>query len=425
MLCMVDVPAFFTCRELIHFVSPMARQISQIKIIRDDTPNKYMVLVKFISPESTLSFYQQYNTLPFNSIESDKCKLEFVKQFETSVEENINDIGLIGEQVATEVPTCSVCLERMDDNVLIILCNHSFHAECLEKWMDTTCPVCRHTQTPELVPDQKCYECTKTTDLWMCMICGNVGCGRYTEAHAYQHYEKTSHIFALQVGGKLVWDYASDNYVHRLIQDSTDGKMVEFDDSIDIEQKECEKISAIQLEYTCLLTSQLENQRFYFQDKLREAEEHFREHSRSLQQKVNSLESDLQDVRKECSDLQKELARTSADKTQLEKKNQQIQQRNQKVQSELDDERYMCDLIRKDKETLYQQKIALEELRGKEITLLEEQVQDLMLHFETKSKLQEQAIKGGVSSVELEEGRVEFTSPTSSSRTSKRRTKKS
>lgn len=76
----------------------------------------------------------------------------------------------------------------------------------------------------------------------MCLICGNVGCGRYAEAHAYKfdfpyrhskinhwheftysHYEKTSHIFTLQIGGKLVWDYAGDNYVHRLIENSTDG----------------------------------------------------------------------------------------------------------------------------------------------------------------------------------------------------------
>lgn len=29
------------------------------------------------------------------------------------------------------------------------------------------------------------------------------------------------------MGGKLVWDYASDNYVQRLIQNIVDGKMVE------------------------------------------------------------------------------------------------------------------------------------------------------------------------------------------------------
>lgn len=40
----------------------------------------------------------------------------------------------------TELPNCPVCLERMDesvDGILTILCNHSFHGECLAKWGDT------------------------------------------------------------------------------------------------------------------------------------------------------------------------------------------------------------------------------------------------------------------------------------------------
>lgn len=47
-------------------------------------------------------------------------------------------IGLPGEAATSDIPTCSVCLEKMEDNVLIILCNHTFHAECLQKWTDTT-----------------------------------------------------------------------------------------------------------------------------------------------------------------------------------------------------------------------------------------------------------------------------------------------
>uniref|UniRef100_A0A183BMQ9 BRAP2 domain-containing protein n=1 Tax=Globodera pallida TaxID=36090 RepID=A0A183BMQ9_GLOPA len=40
MLCMVDVPAFFTCRELVNFVRPVAPEIALMKIIRDDAANK-------------------------------------------------------------------------------------------------------------------------------------------------------------------------------------------------------------------------------------------------------------------------------------------------------------------------------------------------------------------------------------------------
>ena len=62
----------------------------------------------------------------------------------------------------------------------------------------------------------------------MCLICGNIGCGRYVEAHAYRHFETTGHTFTLQVGGNLVWDYAGDNYVHRIVQNANDGKLVEI-----------------------------------------------------------------------------------------------------------------------------------------------------------------------------------------------------
>ena len=38
-----------------------------------------------------------------------------------------------------ELPTCPVCLERMDASVtglLTILCQHTFHCQCLTKWGD-------------------------------------------------------------------------------------------------------------------------------------------------------------------------------------------------------------------------------------------------------------------------------------------------
>jgi len=55
-----------------------------------------------------------------------------------------------------ELPTCPVCLERMDvacSGIITILCNHSFHCECLSRWRGdasrmSSCPVCRYSQLP-------------------------------------------------------------------------------------------------------------------------------------------------------------------------------------------------------------------------------------------------------------------------------------
>ena len=62
----------------------------------------------------------------------------------------------------------------------------------------------------------------------MCLICGHVGCGRYREGHAAKHCKESGHCYALELEAQRVWDYASDNYVHRLVQSKKNGKLVEL-----------------------------------------------------------------------------------------------------------------------------------------------------------------------------------------------------
>ncbi|MCH9715592.1 MAG: hypothetical protein K0U52_00695 [Gammaproteobacteria bacterium] len=42
--------------------------------------------------------------------------------------------------------TCSICLEQ-DVNMRLVHCQHSFHLQCLSKWLikSSTCPMCRAT----------------------------------------------------------------------------------------------------------------------------------------------------------------------------------------------------------------------------------------------------------------------------------------
>ena len=60
----------------------------------------------------------------------------------------------------------------------------------------------------------------------MCLICGNVGCGRYTSEHAQTHYLETQHNFAMSLSDNRVWDYHGDYFVHRLIQNESSRKIV-------------------------------------------------------------------------------------------------------------------------------------------------------------------------------------------------------
>ena len=74
-------------------------------------------------------------------MESELCHLVYVAQVEIcgdGIDSGGMDVPMTGH---TELPTCTVCLERMDesvDGILTILCNHSFHGSCLAKWGDTT-----------------------------------------------------------------------------------------------------------------------------------------------------------------------------------------------------------------------------------------------------------------------------------------------
>lgn len=62
---------------------------------------------------------------------------------------NMVSAGIVGSSnsaTATEAhdaSTCVICMDRMESHVLMTVCNHSFHVECLVKWQDSPCPVCR------------------------------------------------------------------------------------------------------------------------------------------------------------------------------------------------------------------------------------------------------------------------------------------
>ncbi|CAJ0923773.1 unnamed protein product [Ranitomeya imitator] len=208
MICILTVPAAMTSHDLMKFVAPFNEVIEHMKIIRDSTPNQYMVLIKFSEQADADSFYMSNNGRQFNSIEEDVCQLVYVERAEVFKSEDGASLPVMD---LTELPKCTVCLERMDESVngiLTTLCNHSFHSQCLQRWEDTTCPVCRYCQTPEPVEENKCFECGVQENLWICLICGHIGCGRYVSRHAYKHFEETQHTYAMQLTNHRVWDYA-------------------------------------------------------------------------------------------------------------------------------------------------------------------------------------------------------------------------
>lgn len=393
-ICLLAVPANINCHDLLKFIAPCQSVIQHVRIIRDGAPNQFMVLLDFRTTESATDFYDNFNGVPFNSLEPDNlCHAIWV----SGVEWGTDGTPPLNH---TELPTCPVCLERMDesvDGILTILCNHAFHANCLIKWGDSTCPVCRYLQTPELTEESLCMECDGKDSLWICLICGHVGCGRYQGGHAATHYRDTNHTYALQLGTDRVWDYAGDNFVHRLLQSKTDGKLVETRSPGGNTGESEEKIDSIQLEFTYLLTSQLDAQREYYEEKLSRLEA-------ATEKSYGQEKLQSEALRQQNKNLEGKLKESIKERVNLERKLQQLQSKLAGFNKELSDEKHVADAYRTN-QSEWQSKYQSADTRLKELQTakeaeivdLKEQIRDLMFYMEAQNTIEKSELRDEIS----------------------------
>lgn len=321
MVCIVAVPTWLSLSDLMAFFGrEFLDTMEGLRVLSDSSPNKYMIVLKFGESAEAVSFVKEFHGKRFSMLSDSEspelCQCAFVKYVdfvkptgkskqESPSSSTLFPYGSLSGPTLIEVPNCPVCLERLDPSVsglLTILCNHTFHCTCLMQWKeDNNCPVCRFTQQP-VGHESLCAKCGKHEGLWICLLCGHVGCSRYLESHAYTHYKETFHNYALELSSQRVWDYAGDGYVHRLIQNKSDGKLVELpaqnshsnsrSDHMD-DKEELQKSDAIYLEYQYLLTAQLETQRSWYEQKMREIDEIRTRQMRELEEQQKGLKDQL------------------------------------------------------------------------------------------------------------------------------------
>eukprot|EP01006_Ploeotia_vitrea_P040459 TRINITY_DN66427_c7_g3_i1.p1 TRINITY_DN66427_c7_g3~~TRINITY_DN66427_c7_g3_i1.p1 ORF type:complete len:605 (-),score=74.89 TRINITY_DN66427_c7_g3_i1:102-1916(-) len=207
-------------------------------------------------------------------------------------------------------------------------CNHTFHVHCLFNCPDSICPVCRyhyHESTTE------CLDCNVTTGLWMCLICGNVGCGRYSNhAHAVEHFAQTGHSYAMELDTRKVWDYSGDGYVQRLLYNSTDGKLVELGTELnpskhrtldeaeeaEVDAKYESKVEMVYAKFDKLLQNQLQAQKDHFEKLIQDEEEACKHQIAELEGKKKQIIAENLQLEAQLDDLQKSLkGRTKSEKT--------------------------------------------------------------------------------------------------------------
>ncbi|ODN73613.1 BRCA1-associated protein [Cryptococcus wingfieldii CBS 7118] len=464
LVAILAVPAWMRPADFLEFIGGWGNCLEGVRMIREAaTPNRSIVLLKFRDPLQARDFMVIFTGRAFSTLDSrETChpirihhlvlhKLDPPTAASTPIPA-FPPSGVPAEG-RFELPSCPVCLERLDSNVtgLVTLpCAHTFDCDCLRKWGDSRCPVCRvshlllssssatpaHPAHPDRERDitrlTKCNLCGSTDNNWICVVCGTVGCGRYEpgKGHARRHWEESGHVLAMELETQRVWDYKGDNYVHRLIQTKNDGKLVELPSASSLitpsvsrplslgpdhhqsttpqsqsqsspaqdalsshagpSSNDIDKISSIEsitLEYSYLLSSQLESMR-----------QHYEGQQSTLLSRLTALEqkSDAWDERMQKLEREKEKERKEAER--WKGKVDSVRGLVGGLQTALGAEKAMSlglseriKVLEKERDEAVKKGADKED----EVKGLEETVRDLMFSLEAGLKMQELGGEGG------------------------------
>ncbi|CAL5070391.1 unnamed protein product [Urochloa decumbens] len=389
-LLVLAVPTRVSPDDFVRFCGPYLEHASDIRFIRDDgVEDRYSALVEFEDQKSADMFYLDLNGWRFSSSEGEVCHVLFIAAVQYTPSSEIATTPPVG---STELPICPVCIERLDQDISGILattCDHSFQCSCVSVWVNSSCPVCQFCQKQS--ENSTCTVCQTSGNLWICVICGFVGCGRYQEGHAKQHWKDTQHCYSLDLETQRVWDYVGDSFVHRLNHSKSDAKHAKFKSKCKYSGDDCvncscndddldmggamfsSKAETIVDEYNRLLASQIETQREYYEGLLSEAK---RNKERLISEAVDKAVND------KLQELQLKLENLMAEKEKVADINEKLN-RSQ-------------DMWRKTLRELEEREKA--QLKSKDETIrdLEEQVKDLKFSIKLQKSIEKNdGIKGG------------------------------
>lgn len=456
-LCITAVPGYLSPVAFLNFVGQKwLGAVAHYRMLMTSTLGTYMVLMKLRDRKMAEAWRNEFDGKAFGPMreEGAVCHVTFIKSISietpagatasSSKASAVNHISSLKPfppptPNLVELPTCTVCLERMDDTsgLITIPCQHVFHCTCLQSWRGSGCPVCRATTPAPVSTDPNdpyshpfghgisniCGRCNTTDDLWICLICGNVGCGRYKGGHAKEHWKETAHCFSLELETQHVWDYAGDMWVHRLIREKGEGKVVEFP-STDMAARNNEaqagsdadvvpraKLDNIGMEYAHLLTSQLESQRVYFEEivskaadkaaKASAAAEAASSQAAEAMSKLGALAADHQTLKEETiPQLERDLER---ERRRADKSTELARKLGQSLQEEKQMNKGLMDKVTHVNKEVDRLKAQSERLKA-ELEEQEELNHDLTMFVSGQEKLKEMEEDGKVTQEELDGG---------------------
>lgn len=354
-LCILAVPSSVDDDSFWSFVETTCTVLStcperssgivSIRLIHDPswTQGRSMVVLQFATQDATESFFMGHNNRRFTYSAPEECQIVYLASVvfvpphcsssSSSSASCYKDFTPIDGSSLIELPTCPVCMDRLDPDVSGLLCtpcNRSFYMDTRTEWIDNVCPVCSciasHAQKGVNI---KCHECGTTKDLWVCLVCGHTGCGRGSGSHALEHFSASKHTFCYDLEKKRIWDYTSDKYVHKIpFQDDDDSCVSNSNSSsvrgrVPAEVPENSKVIDAEVSLSRMFDRQkhlLEGEMRKTKqglDKEREAEE---ARVRELEALVRDAEAALEEESRECERLERLLEanakkRAAADNT--------------------------------------------------------------------------------------------------------------
>lgn len=401
-VCVLGVPGHLTAADVIRFCGGFDGAMQQLHIIRDGSPCSFSVLITFRLQEDADAFFSACNGRTFSSLEPETARLAFVGSIELLADS--------GEALAyantTELPSCPVCLERMDasaSGLFTTQCAHSFHTSCLARWPDASCPVCRFVAEPADVVSC-CFDCSAETNLWICLVCGNVGCGRYASGHAFEHFQTKRHAYSMDLATQRVWDYVNDGYVHRLVQTKEPGQLVELPDpNFPLDARavlaqgpllETDKIEALGTEYNALLRTYLESQREHYETVIQSM---MRKHDAvklALEEQVREQAGAFARLQTERKGLERQLASMRAAQQRLTEEHQFVLELNRSLSATQAEFRAELDAVKDG----FAKKL---EKKDAELAQMNETMRDLMLTLEHRDTIERHGGAGGELVVEV------------------------
>ena len=208
-----------------------------------------------------------------------------------------------------------------------------------------------------------------------------------------------------------MWDYAGDGYVHRLIQNKADGKLVELPSAATSsaagggregsgmgpgpsDALTAEKIEAIGIEYSYLLTSQLDSQRSFYEDRVNELDAAVNE----LKGLVTRYSTEAEEAKKREAEGKERrkaegearIAELERDKEKAEKKAERLAGLSRRLEKELKEERAFGEGLLQNLQNLKTRVEASEQQKQEfqaRIGELQDQVKDVMFYVEAQSKI--------------------------------------